>query len=223
MEIELINSGCQTYELKSLNLFLLMYADDTVLFSENGDDLQKMINSVNICSNEYGLYINLLKTKIVIFRNRGHAKAEEKWFLNGNKIDVCNELMYLGILFYYTGNFVHSQQMLSNQGSKAVFSLCSKINEDLFYCETLLSLFDTYVSSILNYGFEVWGYHKADDVERVHISYLKRILKVRKSAVNYMVYCKDDKISSYYFLFNKKILMMCTYFIESSNCSSNFN
>lgn len=89
MEIELINSGCQSYELKSLNLFLLMYADDTVLFSENVDDLQqKMINSVNICSNEYGLYINLLKTKIVIFRNRGHVKVDEKWFLNGNKIDV---------------------------------------------------------------------------------------------------------------------------------------
>ena len=121
MEIELINSGCQTYELKSLNLFLLMYAGDTVLLSENVDDLQKMINSVNICSNEYGLYINLLKTKIVIFRNRGHVMAEEKWFLNGNKIDVCNELMYLGILFYYTGNFVHTQKMLSNQGRKAFF------------------------------------------------------------------------------------------------------
>ena len=100
MEIEMINSGCQSYELKPLNLFLLMYADDTALFSENVDDLQKMINSVNICSNEYGLYINLLKTKIVIFRNRGDVKAEEKWFLNGNKIDVCNEFMYLGVLFY---------------------------------------------------------------------------------------------------------------------------
>ena len=100
MEIELLNIGCQSYELKSLNLFLLMYADDTVLFSENVDDLQKMINSVNICSNEYGLYINLLKTKIVIFRNRGHVKAEQKWFLNGNKIDVCNEFMYLGIFFF---------------------------------------------------------------------------------------------------------------------------
>jgi hypothetical protein len=156
MEIELINSGCQTCELKSLNLFLLMYADDTVLFSEHVDDLQKMINSVNICSNEYGLYIYLLKTKIVIFRNRGHVKAEEKWFLNGNTIDVCNELMYLGILFYYNGNFVHTQKMLLNQCRKAVFSLCSKINEDFFNCETLLSLCDTYESSILNYGCEVW-------------------------------------------------------------------
>jgi hypothetical protein len=45
--IFLMNSGCQTYELKSLNLFLLMYADDTVLLSEDVDDLQKMINSLH--------------------------------------------------------------------------------------------------------------------------------------------------------------------------------
>ena len=35
-------------------------------------------------------------------------------------------------------------------------------------------------------------------------------------------FVKDYKISSYYFLFKKKILMMCTYFIESSNFSRNF-
>ena len=46
------------------------------------------------------MYINLLKTKIVIFRNRGHVKVEEKWFLNGDKIDVYNEFMHLGILFF---------------------------------------------------------------------------------------------------------------------------
>ena len=131
MEIELINSGCQTYELKSLNLFLLMYADDTVLLSEDVDDLQKMINSVNICSNEYGLYINLLKTKIVIFRNRGDVKAEEKWFLNCNKIDVCNELMCLGILFFIilVTLFIH-RKCFQIRVEKLFFSLCSKINED---------------------------------------------------------------------------------------------
>ena len=41
MEIKLISQGCQPYELKMLNLYLLMYADDTVLFSENIEDLQK--------------------------------------------------------------------------------------------------------------------------------------------------------------------------------------
>jgi hypothetical protein len=52
-----------SYELKMLNLYLLMYADDTVLFSENVHELQNMINVVNVCSNEYNLHVNLLKTK----------------------------------------------------------------------------------------------------------------------------------------------------------------
>jgi hypothetical protein len=80
-----------------------MYADDTVLFSENVDDLQKMINSVNICSNEYGLYINLLKKKIVIFRNRGHVKAKEKWFVMVIKLmyvmNLCT-LVYFFLLYW---------------------------------------------------------------------------------------------------------------------------
>jgi hypothetical protein len=37
-----------------------MYADDTVLFSENGHELQNMINVVNVCSNEYNLNVILL-------------------------------------------------------------------------------------------------------------------------------------------------------------------
>ena len=40
IEVELINQGCQSYELKKMNLFFLMYADDTVIFSENVEDLQ---------------------------------------------------------------------------------------------------------------------------------------------------------------------------------------
>ena len=111
-----------------------------------------MINSVNICSNEYGLYINLLKTKIVIFRNRGDVKAEEKWFLNCNKIDVCNELMCLGILFFIilVTLFIH-RKCFQIRVDKLFFSLCSKINEDYFNCETLLSLFDTCIKY-----FELW-------------------------------------------------------------------
>jgi hypothetical protein len=52
MEIELISNGCQSYELKMLNLVLIMYADDTVLFSENITQLQNMID----CIDSYSKY-----------------------------------------------------------------------------------------------------------------------------------------------------------------------
>ena len=67
------------------------------------------------------MYINLLKTKIVIFRNRGHVKAKEKWFVMVIKLMYVMNLCTLVYFFYYTGNFVNTQKMLSNQGRKAVF------------------------------------------------------------------------------------------------------
>ena len=67
MEIGLIKQNCKSHEIRMLNLYLLMYADDMVLFSENIHELQKMIDVVNLYSNDYDLYINLSKTKIVSF------------------------------------------------------------------------------------------------------------------------------------------------------------
>ena len=82
--MELIKQNCKSHELRMLNLYLLMYTDDMVLFSESIHELQNIIDVVNLYSKEYDLYINLSKTKIVIFRNRGtcNCKPEEKWFMN---------------------------------------------------------------------------------------------------------------------------------------------
>ena len=82
---------------------------------------------------------------------------------------------------------------MSNQGEKTVFSLFSKIQDDCFNTETLLSLFDIYVKSIVNYGCEVCGFH----IETLHLSFLKRVLKVRKSTSNYMVYFELGRFPLY--------------------------
>ena len=63
-----------------------------------------------------------MKTKIVVFRNRGILRENEKWFLNGEGIELCNDFIYLGVLFYYNGRFTNTQTMLANQGKKAMFS-----------------------------------------------------------------------------------------------------
>ena len=75
MEIELINSGCQSYEFTSLNLFLLMYADDTVLLAVSTDDLQKNLNIFNIYCEAWKLSINCSKSKVAIFRKRNEKST----------------------------------------------------------------------------------------------------------------------------------------------------
>jgi uncharacterized membrane protein len=73
----------------------------------------------------------------------------------------------------------------------------SKIRDDCLNHETLMSLFDTYISCILSYGCETWGSHQGEDIENVHLNFLKRALKVRRSAVNCMVYFALGRVPMY--------------------------
>jgi hypothetical protein len=41
-EMNFINHNCDPIELKELSLFLIMYADDMVIFSETAEGLQKL-------------------------------------------------------------------------------------------------------------------------------------------------------------------------------------
>ena len=40
---------------------------------------------------------------------------------------------------------------------------------------------DKYISPILNYACEVWGFHKALDIEQVQLCFFRRMLGVKKS------------------------------------------
>jgi len=49
------------------------------------------------------LTVNIDKTKVVVFRNGGNIRDNEKWLYNGNFLEVVNECNY--ILLVNTGNF----------------------------------------------------------------------------------------------------------------------
>ena len=53
----------------------------------------------------------------------------------------------------------------------------SKSKKHCFNIQTLCSIFDTYVNSILSYGSEIWGFHRAQDVEKVHLSFCKKNIR----------------------------------------------
>ena len=67
IELDLIHD-CNPIQVNEINLFLLMYADDTVLLAESSEDLQKMMNALLHWTREYKLIVNVDKTKVVIFR-----------------------------------------------------------------------------------------------------------------------------------------------------------
>ena len=193
-EVEFIKNGCTPTELQNLHLFILMYADDMVLFPETVAGLQNMLDVLYDYTKQWNLEVNIQKTKIVIFRNGGQIKRNENWLYDGCQIEVLNQFTYLGIVLNYNGKFLVTQKQLAAQGRKALFAMrANTLDMSLNHC-TMFSLFDTYVSSILNYGCEVWGSHKAHDVEKVHLDFCKNILGVTRRTNNVMVYIETGRL-----------------------------
>ena len=60
--------------------------------------------------------------------------------------------------------------------------------------ETILSLLDCYITSILCYASEVWGYIKGKAVERVHIHFCKRLLSIKRSTNNSIMYAELGRV-----------------------------
>jgi hypothetical protein len=71
-----------------LRLYLLLYADDTVILAESKEELQAALNSMYLYCKTWDLEINASKTKIVIFDKR---KINEKpvFTLNNEILKTC--------------------------------------------------------------------------------------------------------------------------------------
>ena len=109
------------------------------------------------------------------------------------------------------------KRKLATQGRKCMFKLLKSMKNVHFNYVTRLSLFDTYVSSILNYASEIWGFHKGDAIEKIHLEYLKIMLKVRKNTSSLMIYNELGRLPL--FIQRKvRIIKFWLKLLESENC-----
>lgn len=77
-EINFLNSECVPFEISSLNLFFLMYADDMVIFLWTIAGLQSLLDQLSYYFSTWKLHINVDKSKIVAFRKGGMVNESEK-------------------------------------------------------------------------------------------------------------------------------------------------
>ena len=109
-----------------LKNFVLLYADDTVIFSESETDLQHALDVFEDYCSEWRLNVNTEKTKIVVF-GQGRRKSNLSFSFNRKEIEIVKEYKYLGILLGQSGSLLTAKKYIAEQGSKAMFSLLRKI------------------------------------------------------------------------------------------------
>lgn len=188
IELNLQENIYEGISIEQLQLYLLLFADDAVLFSETREGLQKNIDNLENYCRKWNLTVNVEKTKIVVFRKGGVLGQNDHWFYAGQELEIVNNFTYLGIVFSSGGSFMQNTKTLCGKALKAMHQLLQLIKEIETPIAITLKLFDSLVASVLHYGCEVWGFLNAECIERVHRKFCKYILNVKPSTNNYALY-----------------------------------
>ena len=167
--------------------FIRLYADDTVIYSDNESDMQHAWNTFEDYCSEWKLTVNIEKTKLMIFGQQ-KINANLKYIFNRQKIEIVKESKYLGILLGQRGSFLTTKKFIAEQASKAMFCLLRKIKPLQLPLDIQIDLFNKIVKPVLLYGFAVCGFGNLYHIERVELRYFKYISNLKNSTTSAMIY-----------------------------------
>ena len=128
-------------------MFVLLYADNTVLFTESAGDMQKALDAtVRYCeTNKMSLIIE--KSKYLIF-SRWKLRKIDDITIYDTPIERVDSFCYLGIVFRYNNTFQNAIKHNIDKARKAVFKFSVLLNEDDLEVKTRIHLFDTLILPI---------------------------------------------------------------------------
>ena len=176
-----------------LKLYVLLYADDTIILAESPDELQIALNALSDYCNQWKLKINVDKTKIIRFSKRKSKTFNYVFHLNNETVELVDSYVYLGTKFSYNGKFKEAIKKQLLQAQRALFAIKSKRERLNLPVDIMLDLFDKMIMPILLYGCEIWGFEDIEAVENFYRKFLKYVLRLNSQTTNCMVYGETGK------------------------------
>ena len=125
-------------------LYILLYADDTVILAENPKDLQASLDEMKKYCDTFDLHINVNKTKILIF-SRGKLRRHHIFNFGNFILDTVEEYNYLGLVFNYNAKFKIAKSYLYQKGCRAMFALLKRSRNLSPPMDIMLKLFNVLV------------------------------------------------------------------------------
>ncbi len=110
-----------------LKLFVIMYADDTVILCEREDGMKQALDALNIYCNEWKLRLNCNKTKVIVFIRGRQNLSDYEFEFDFENIKVVTDYKYLGVLFHYNDRFRKGEVELKEAGTSVRSLTCQLI------------------------------------------------------------------------------------------------
>ena len=211
-----IKLGCEI-------IMYLLLADDlhVVLMSETVEGLQRQINRLPQYCSRNQLTVNTSKTKVMVFgRKPGilHSSFES------SPVEIVTQYKYLGVMFSpcttLKGNpFKNNHEYLAENAGKSVYGLFGYATTlGRLPVRTSLTLFDSLVKPILEYGSEIWGTSGSlDCLEKVQLHFIKTVLGVKLNTSSLMCYSECGRFPMQLSIFCKIIKYLVNLNLKNEN------
>ena len=124
IEREYILKGAEGIDIGMLKLFLLLHADDKILFANDKENLQLSLNILENYCKRWKLKVNTRKTKVMVFRKGGRLRDNISFYTvyyDEAELEIVNKFVYLRVTFTTGGSFHETQNCLAGKGLKAIF------------------------------------------------------------------------------------------------------
>lgn len=169
-----------------LRIFALLYADDAVLVAECGEELDKMLKTLEKWSTENLMEVNVGKTKILIFNNGG-PKRQEKWVYKGETIEIVNEFKYLGFWFTTKNQYNTHARKCAGKTQQLVNKVWGETKRaEVTDLKMRLFLMESTVKVAALYGVELWGWSRRELIEKVQSRYVKASMGLSRNTPDYL-------------------------------------
>ena len=121
-------------------------------------------------------------------------------------LQEVDKFKYLGMTFNRTVNLKYSQKALVQQSIKARAVLEGYLRKHKHMpVNVIFDLFDTLIKPILLYACEVWGITMGNDIEQLHLSFMKTVLGVKSSTNTCLIYTETGRFPLYICIYKQII------------------
>ena len=199
------------FTLENQKLFLLLFADDAVLFAHTPQALSSLLKDLENYCQQWRLSVNTKKTKIMIFENGRHTNYD--FVFNNVTLETVTSFKYLGVHLFKNGHWNRTQKHIAKHSQSALHNLFIVFNQLGLSTKEKCNLFDSLVGTKLTYSAEIWGLKESNDIELVHRKFLRKILTVRKSTNSDGLY---GELGRYPIIIKQKLKVL-KYWIKTIN------
>ena len=152
---------------------VLLFADDTVLMSDNELELQGLVTEFGTVCSKRNLKVNVAKSKVMVFERGADTECAVR--LNGQVMENVSSFKYLGSVMSKDGSIEDEVGERVQQGRRVVGTLKAVTRNRMVSMEAKKSLHDSVLIPTLTYGSETWTMLRRYDsrVRGVEMSYLR--------------------------------------------------